>query len=141
MQERKRKLTKFLLNVPLRLVASRKNSLVFLICCRHSICCVFVAFLQDHMLMGAFRSSCCNIYNRLVNTCKRLATDCIIMFRLQLKNSVTAYLTSLENGQEGEFYVCRGFLGELCLHCGMHHVLTIIHKIMYYVSIRLYTCI
>ena len=53
-------------NVPVRLVATKK-SLVFLECVKPSNCCVLDVSLQDNMLMGAFRSSRCNIYNRLVS--------------------------------------------------------------------------
>ena len=62
-------------NVPARLVATKKF-LVILVYVRLSICCVL---LRDKLLMGAFRSSRCNI-NRLVNeyivnTCDWIATS------------------------------------------------------------------
>ena len=44
--------------------------------CHSSACCVSGALLRQNMLMGALHSSLCNIYNRLINSCRDLRLNC-----------------------------------------------------------------
>ena len=66
-------------------LAATKKSQKFLGCCHFSTCCILGALQWDNMLMGTFRSSRCDIYNRLVNACVVKTCYWIVMPMYYLK--------------------------------------------------------
>ena len=53
--------------------------------------CVLGALLRENLLMGAFRSSCRNIYNKLVNVCIVSTYDPAVMFLFDFGIRVTFF--------------------------------------------------